>query len=180
VTERTALLLDRFGHARERTTSEGGSNGVTGLRSMEAVMLRAMKRVLIVEDNDDNRKILVYRLRRIANVEIEEATNGLEAVQAVAAHAPDLIIMDVHMPVMNGLEATRRIRALGDDGALLPIIALTAEPLERADRNGVTDFIQKPIVDPDGLRAKVTYWLEHRHGEDTVAVATIPQAAGAR
>lgn len=153
---------------------------MTGLRSMEAVTLRAMKRVLIVEDNDDNRKILVYRLRRIANVEIEEATNGLEAVRAVSAHAPDLIIMDVHMPVMNGLEATRRIRALGDDGALLPIIALTAEPLERADRNGVTDFIQKPIVDPDGLRAKVTYWLEHRHGEDSVAVTAIPQAAGAR
>jgi CheY-like chemotaxis protein len=147
---------------------------------MEAVTLRVTKRVLIVEDNDDNRKILIYRLRRIANVEIEEAANGLEAVRIVAANPPDLIIMDVHMPVMNGLEATRRIRALGDDGAALPIIALTAEPLDRArttDGNGVTDFIQKPIVDPDSLRAKVAYWLEHRHGE---SLATLPRAVGAR
>ena len=145
---------------------------------MEAVMLRAAKRVLIVEDNDDNRKILVYRLRRIANVVIEEAANGLEAVRAVAENPPDLVIMDVHMPVMNGLEATRRIRALGDDGAALPIIALTAEPLDHARggySDGVTDFIQKPIVDPDSLRAKVSYWLEHRHGE----IAAMPRAVDA-
>ncbi len=150
---------------------------MTGLRSMEAVRLRAVKRVLIVEDNDDNRKILVYRLRRVGDVEIEEATNGLEAVRAVASNAPDLIIMDVHMPVMNGLEAARRIRALGEIAASIPIIALTAEPLERADRHDVTDFIQKPIVDPDGLRTKVSYWLEHRHGE---ALAEMPRAISAR
>ena len=55
-------------------------------------------------------------------------------------------------------------------------IALTAEPLSHADRAGVTDFIQKPIVDPDGLRAKVTYWLEHRHDE---TLAEMRRAVGA-
>jgi CheY-like chemotaxis protein len=100
-------------------------------------------------------------------------------VRAVVANPPDLIIMDVHMPVMNGLEATRHIRALGDDGAALPIIALTAEPLDHAragNGDGVTDFIQKPIVDPDQLRAKVSYWLEHRHGE---TLAAMPRAISA-
>lgn len=138
-----------------------GSMGLAGSGSV--------KRVLIVEDNDDNRKILVYRLRRIGDLEIDEASNGLEALHAVATHTPDLVIMDVHMPIMDGLEAARRIRELADDrGASVPIIALTAEPLDerRSDEcAGVTDFLQKPIIDPAALRAKVTYWLERRHGE---------------
>jgi CheY-like chemotaxis protein len=141
---------------------------VTGLRNIDPMGLGSIKRVLIVEDNDDNRKILVYRLRRIADLEIDEAANGLEAVEAVTAHAPDLVIMDVHMPLMDGLEAARRIRELDDDRGTVPIIALTAEPLDerRGDEcSGVTDFLQKPIIDPAALRAKVTYWLERRHSE---------------
>jgi two-component system sensor histidine kinase/response regulator len=137
------------------------------------------KRVLIVEDNDDNRKILVYRLRRIGDIEIEEASNGLEALHAVSTRAPDLVIMDVHMPVMDGLEAARRIRELDDDGSTVPIIALTAEPLDERrgeECSGVTDFLQKPIIDPAALRAKVTYWLERRHGERSF-VPTLPAVA---
>ena len=137
------------------------------------------KRVLIVEDNDDNRKILVYRLRRIGDIEIEEASNGLEALHAVATRPPDLVIMDVHMPVMDGLEAVRRIRELEDDGSTVPIIALTAEPLDERrgeECSGVTDFLQKPIIDPAALRAKVTYWLERRHGERSF-VPTLPAFA---
>lgn len=152
-------------------TKEGGSGSVTGLRSMGSMGLAGLgstKRVLIVEDNDDNRKILVYRLRRIGDLEIDEASNGLEALHAVATRAPDLVIMDVHMPIMDGLEAARRIRELDDDRGTVPIIALTAEPLDerRGDEcSNVTDFLQKPIIDPAALRAKVTYWLERRHGE---------------
>lgn len=141
---------------------------MTGLRSMGLMALGSVKRVLIVEDNDDNRKILVYRLRRIADLEIDEAANGLEALHAVETHAPDLVIMDVHMPVMDGLEAARRIRELDDDRGTVPIIALTAEPLDERgseERSSVTDFLQKPIIDPTALRAKVMYWLERRHDE---------------
>jgi len=149
-------------------SKEGGSGGVTGLRNIDPMGCGSTKRVLIVEDNDDNRKILVYRLRRIAELEIDEAANGVEALEAVATHTPDLVIMDVHMPVMDGLEAARRIREFDDDRGTVPIIALTAEPLDerRADEcSGVTDFLQKPIIDPAALRAKVTYWLERRHRE---------------
>ncbi|TFH30166.1 MAG: response regulator, partial [Myxococcales bacterium] len=85
-----------------------------------------------------------------------------------------------HMPVMDGLEAARRIRALDGDACHVPIIALTAEPLDERGAGecaGVSDFIQKPIVDPATLRAKVSYWLEHRHGEQAfTAPATVAAA----
>jgi len=163
----------------EHFSAKGGSATVTGLRSMELMALGSVKRVLIVEDNDDNRKILVYRLRRIADLEIDEAANGLEALHAVETHAPDLVIMDVHMPVMDGLEAARRIREFDDDRGTVPSIALTAEPLDERgndERNSVTDFLQKPIIDPAALRAKVMYWLERRHDEHSFVPSMVASA----
>jgi CheY-like chemotaxis protein len=137
------------------------------------------KRILIVEDDEDNRKILTYRLRRLEGVELSEAANGLEAVERAAAEAPDLIIMDIHMPVMNGFEAAERIRMLAGPTGRVPIIALTAEELSRAastgDTSAVSDYIQKPIVDPETLNAKVLFWLGRDHGEP---VQTRPAAVG--
>jgi CheY-like chemotaxis protein len=153
---------------------------MTGLRSMEWMEAGSTKRVLIVEDNDDNRKILVYRLQRIGDLEIEEASNGLEALRTAERTPLDLVIMDVHMPVMDGLEAARRIRSLDGECGDVPIIALTAEPLDerRAEEcSGVTDFIQKPIVDPAALRAKVAYWIQRRHGEQSFAPAATAAAS---
>src|SRR5262249_58334288 len=86
---------------------------------------RAAKRTLVVEDNLDNRRILVYRLKRIGEFEIVEASNGEEALAIVqTAPPPDLIFMDLKMPVMDGWEATKRIRQL-EFGRDIPIIALT-------------------------------------------------------
>ena len=153
---------------------------MTGLRTMESMGAGSIKRVLIVEDNDDNRKILVYRLRRFGDLEIEEASNGLEALRVAKSAPLDLVIMDVHLPVMDGLEAARRIRALDGDSGDVPIIALTAEPLDErgaGDCACVTDFIQKPIVDPATLRAKVAYWLDRRHGERPFAASSAAVAA---
>ena len=116
------------------------------------------KKILVVEDNLDNRRILVYRLKRIGDFEILEASNGLEALGLVQAERPDLIFMDLKMPVMDGWEATRRIRAL-DVGGSVPIIALTAQAMagdeQKALAAGCDDYVAKPIVDPDVVRDKL-------------------------
>jgi two-component system cell cycle response regulator DivK len=118
----------------------------------------ARKKILVVEDNLDNRRILVYRLRRIGDFEILEAANGMEALRLVEGEVPDLIFMDLKMPVMDGWEATRRIRACGD-ACRIPIIALTAQAMagdeQKALAAGCDDYVAKPIVDPDLIREKL-------------------------
>lgn len=122
----------------------------------------SLKRILVVEDNEDNRRILLYRLKKISEFEIVEAANGEEAVAAVEAQAPDLIFMDLKMPVMDGWEATRRIRAL-PEGASIPIIALTAQAMagdeQKALANGCNDYLAKPVVDPELVREKLSRYL---------------------
>ena len=116
------------------------------------------KKILVVEDNLDNRRILVYRLRRIGDFEIFEANNGQEALEVVEARKPDLIFMDLKMPVMDGWEATRRIRTT-EVGRLIPIIALTAQAMagdeQKALAAGCDDYVAKPIVDPEVVRDKL-------------------------
>jgi len=123
----------------------------------------ARKRILVVEDNEDNRRILLYRLKKIAEFEIVEAANGVEAVAAVEKVAPDLIFMDLKMPVMDGWEATRRIRAL-PTGQAVPIIALTAQAMagdeQKALANGCNDYLAKPVVDPELVREKMSRFLD--------------------
>lgn len=119
----------------------------------------AGKRILVVEDNLDNRRILVYRLKRIGDFEIFEASNGQEALDMVRTPpAPDLIFMDLKMPVMDGWEATKRIREL-DVGKRIPIIALTAQAMagdeQKALAAGCDDYLAKPIVDPNVVRVKI-------------------------
>jgi len=118
----------------------------------------ARKRILVVEDNLDNRRILVYRLKRIGDFDIVEASNGQEAMQLVESAPPDIIFMDLKMPVMDGWEATRRIRAL-DVGRAIPIIALTAQAMagdeEKALAAGCDDYLAKPIVDPSLVKIKL-------------------------
>ena len=126
------------------------------LRAALAAM--ASKKILVVEDNEDNRRILVYRLRKIGEFEIREATNGLEALEQVRRDPPHLIFMDLKMPVMDGWEATRRIRemAVGDT---VRIIALTAQAMqgdeEKALAIGCDDYLAKPVVDPALVRKKL-------------------------
>jgi two-component system cell cycle response regulator DivK len=121
------------------------------------------KRILVVEDNLDNRRILVYRLKRIGDFQIIEACNGAEALGLVEEDAPDLIFMDLKMPVMDGWEATRRIRAL-EGGRRIPIIALTAQAMagdeQKALAAGCDDYVAKPIVNPNIVRDKVERLLE--------------------
>ena len=117
-----------------------------------------LKKILVVEDNEDNRRILVYRLRKIGKFDIREAANGQQAIEAVRAERPDLIFMDLKMPVMDGWEATKRIREM-DGGDGVRIIALTAQAMagdeQKALAIGCDDYLAKPVVDPDLVRQKL-------------------------
>ncbi len=105
--------------------------------------------VLVVEDNLVNRKVVTGILARIGYT-CEVAENGAEAVERLARPGIDLVLMDMQMPVMDGLEATRRVRAGDGPGAKLPIIGLTANAFatDRAAclEAGMSEFITKPVT----------------------------------
>ena len=110
------------------------------------------KRILLVEDKRFNAEIVKGFLED-SQIEIDVARNGQEAVEMVAKHDAgyyDLIFMDIRMPVMNGYESTRQIRALGkEDSASIPIIAMSAnslqEDIEQSLECGMNGHICKPI-----------------------------------
>jgi two-component system cell cycle response regulator DivK len=108
-----------------------------------------MPKILLVEDNEMNRDMLSRRLAR-NGFEVVVAIDGAQAV-AMAAESPDLILMDMSLPVLDGLEATRRIKAAPATRSI-PIIALTANALvedrERALAAGCDDFDTKPVELP--------------------------------
>ena len=118
------------------------------------------KRILVVEDQEDNRQI-VRDLLTANDYEMTEAENGQEALAAVAKDRPDLILMDIQLPVMDGYEATRRIKA---DPSLssIPVIAVTSYTLsgdeEKARAAGCNDFVPKPYS-PRQLLAKIRQYL---------------------
>jgi len=121
------------------------------------------KKILVVEDNEDTREILLYRLKSMGNCEVLLASNGKEALEIATKSKPDLIIMDLKMPVMDGWEATRAIRKT-DWGKKLPVIALTAQAMEgdegRALDAGCDDYIAKPIMDYTILKKKIEKLLK--------------------
>jgi CheY-like chemotaxis protein len=112
--------------------------------------------ILLVEDNADNRDMLGRRLTRRGH-RVEFAVNGEEAVSLARALQPQLILMDLSLPVMDGWEATRRIK-LEPATRHIPIIALTAHAMsgdrEKAMGAGADDYDTKPI-DFDGLLGKI-------------------------
>ena len=118
------------------------------------------KRILVVEDQEDNRQIIRDMLSA-TDYEIIEAESGEQALAAVAKQRPDLILMDIQLPGMDGYEATRRIKA---DPALrsIPIIAVTSYALsgeeQKARAAGCDDYVPKPYS-PRQLLAKIRQYL---------------------
>ncbi|HEX8738586.1 MAG TPA: response regulator [Casimicrobiaceae bacterium] len=120
-------------------------------------------KLLLVEDNELNRDMLSRRLAR-RGYEVVFAFDGLAAVDAAAKEAPDLILMDMSLPVIDGWEATRRIKA--DPGlGRIPVIALTAHAMrgdaDRAQAAGCDEFETKP-VEFERLLAKIELLLASR------------------
>jgi len=119
-----------------------------------------MKKVLIVEDVDLNRDLVVQLLED--QYQVIEAVNGKEGLEVAERERPDLILMDLSLPVMDGWEATRKLKAHGQLRSI-PVIALTAHAMvgdeEKARAAGCDDYLVKPL-DEGELLAKLTRHLE--------------------
>ena len=119
-----------------------------------------MKKILVVEDNDTNLYLVRFILEK-SGYEVVAAKNGFMAVEIAVNERPDLIIMDIQLPDISGLEATRRIRASEADGGI-PIVALTSYAMvgdkEKALEAGCTGYIEKPI-DPETFVTEMEKYL---------------------
>ena len=119
-----------------------------------------MKRILVVEDNETNMYLIRFMLEK-SRYEVIEAREGAVGVELAIKEKPDLIIMDIQLPDIDGLEATKRIRASEADGDV-PIIALTSFAMagdrERALAAGCTGYIEKPI-NPETFIAEIEKYL---------------------
>jgi two-component system cell cycle response regulator DivK len=119
------------------------------------------KRILVIEDQEDNRRIMRDLLTSVG-YEIIEALTGEDGVTAAATHVPDLILMDIQLPGLDGYEATRRIKA---NPALrhIPIIAVTSYALSgddvKAFEAGCNGYVSKPFS-PRALLARIREFLQ--------------------
>ena len=119
-----------------------------------------MKRILVVEDNEANMYLIKFMLEK-SGYEVIEAREGAVSVELAVKEKPDLILMDIQLPDIDGLEATKRIRA-SEAGSDIPIIALTSFAMagdrEKALAAGCTSYIEKPI-NPETFMAEVEKYL---------------------
>jgi CheY-like chemotaxis protein len=127
------------------------------------------RRILLVEDNIINQKVALGILKKLG-LRADAAANGLEALHALQTQPYDLVLMDIQMPEMDGLEATQHIRdsqtkVLDHE---IPIIAMTANALpedrERCHQAGMNDFIAKP-VQAQVLSQVLEHWLSNKNGQ---------------
>jgi two-component system cell cycle response regulator DivK len=114
------------------------------------------KKILVVEDDPDNRRIVV-KVLSVEGYQVVEATDGIEALAQARAERPDLILMDLALPNMDGWEATRQLKGNAETRSI-PVVALTAVAMrgdeEQARAAGCDDYIPKPAR-PAAIRAVV-------------------------
>jgi len=147
--------LDRIpGESRQPGQNEAGL--LTGVPEPKARRMR----ILVAEDNPVNQLVAVAMLERLGHL-VDVAANGFEALDAVRRFPYDLVFMDVQMPEMDGYDASRAIRALDNEMARIPIIAMTANAMkgdaEKCFFAGMDDYLAKP-VSTDALAAMLRRW----------------------
>ncbi|MFQ3582783.1 MAG: response regulator [Chloracidobacterium sp.] len=129
-----------------------------------------MTRILVVEDNMDSRDILTFELEA-EGYAVQAVSDGLSAVEAVASFQPDLIIMDISLPTIDGLEATRRIKTQ-PDFADIPVLALTAHAMTEDEARfraaGCDHYLAKPTSPEAVLRTVRQLLAQPRPGSASV------------
>jgi CheY-like chemotaxis protein len=119
-----------------------------------------MKRILVIEDNESNLYLTRFILEK-NGYQVIEAREGIQGVELAREEKPDLIIMDIQLPDIDGLEAVKRIRASKSDPGI-PIVALTSYAMvgdrEKSLSAGCTGYIEKPI-NPDSFMAEIERFL---------------------
>ncbi|WP_432696770.1 ATP-binding protein [Marinobacterium sp. YM272] len=153
-------------------------NDNAGPRSLELeTRLPYPLEILLAEDNEFNR-LLIRRLLEGLGARVTEVSSGQEALDHLDGADPDLVLMDVHMPGMDGIEATRRIR---QNDTRLPIIALTANVVphehQALEQAGINDLLLKPINVPELLRALVRL-CEQKVGQQLEVPQATPELTG--
>ncbi|MGJ8669550.1 MAG: response regulator [Oceanococcus sp.] len=157
--------------------SQNAPRAAEQLKAPQAIPALQGRKILLVEDNPINQEVARELLQR-EGLSVDEAVNGQIAIEQVAVTDYDLVFMDMQMPVMDGIEATRRIRQLDSPHATVPIVAMTANAMQE-DRQqcldaGMNDHLGKP-VNIDQLRSILTRWLPVEM-EAIMATRTIPEA----
>ena len=177
-----SVMFDTLMQVLGRPQSGAGERTGTGTSAQACPWLPGA-RVLVAEDNELNQQVALELLRE-TGAQVDLAHNGAEALQMARNRPYDLVFMDMQMPVMDGLEATRRLRA---EPALarLPVVAMTANAME-ADRQrcldaGMSDHLAKPVV-PERLWEVLQRWCAapaQQGGAAVPAPAVLPAAAPA-
>jgi PAS domain S-box-containing protein len=173
--QRDASVLAKPFTPLELQRSLSRALGVDGTASLEKLnapgqLSAAVRmRVLLVEDHAINQKLAMVLIERDGHL-VQVANNGQEALDLLAQHSFDLVLMDMMMPVMDGLEATQRLRA-NEQGKRMPVVAMTANAMqsdrERCLAAGMDDFISKPIEFAE-LRRVLDRYAPHASGQSDV------------
>ncbi|MFT7537973.1 MAG: type IV pilus assembly protein PilB [Lysobacterales bacterium] len=168
-------VIKSLGNIEEEITEDGSANTITtskvveeenkdGVSITEITPARVKPLVLAVDDEDDIRKILVKYLE-MGGYDVIQAINGEEAIKITHQKKPDLIVIDVMMPVMNGFEATKILRSKLET-AVIPIVMLTAKTNKNSELAGLAagadDYLTKPF-DKDKLLARINILLKRKN-----------------